>query len=81
MANETECHMIILGDANLCSSKWNNDDFLYKKVAEALRSTLLHSDLICSDIGDTYQADHLQPNGQVATSRFILNGSISKSED
>ena len=39
-ANENKGHIIILGDVNLCSKKWNDDDFHYKKVA------IIHIDAI-----------------------------------
>ena len=60
--------MIIMGDANLCSQKWNNVKFLNKNVSIPLRNVLDQNGLINKEVGVTYQSDHLQVNGQIAES-------------
>ena len=67
-ANEKECHLIILGDANLCSLKQNDPGFVNKNVAEILKNSLEQEGLTNMVVGLTFQADHAQPNGNVATS-------------
>ena len=58
----------ILGDANLCSIKWNDESFLYEKVANALKNVLQRCEIVCMEVGVTYQADHMQKNGHIAES-------------
>ena len=67
-ANKTNCDMLIMGDANLCSTKWNNHDFLNKNVAIPLKITLDQCGLLSNDVGITYLGDHVQANGMVAQS-------------
>ena len=38
IASEKPCQIIILGDANLCSIKWNDPGFVNKNVAEVLKN-------------------------------------------
>ena len=56
-ASEKPCQIIILGDANLCSQKWNEPGFVNKNVAEVLKNMLEQEGLQCLDVGLTYQAD------------------------
>ena len=37
--------VIMLGDINLCSQKWNDKNFTYKKLAVSLKNTLLECGL------------------------------------
>ena len=37
--------VVIMGDANLDSNKWNDDKFLHKKAASALKDTLNSNNL------------------------------------
>ena len=67
-ASEKPCQIIILGDANLCSIKWNDPGFVNKNVAEVLKNMLEQEGLQCLDVGLTYQANHAQPNGNIASS-------------
>ena len=67
-ASEKPCNIIILGDANLCSKKWNDSGYVNKNVAEILKNMLEQEGLECLDIGLTYQADHVQQNGNIASS-------------
>ena len=50
------------------SLKWNDDGFVNKNVAEVLKNMLEQEGLECLDIGLTYQADHAQQNGNIASS-------------
>ena len=52
--------LIITGDANLDSSKWNDEKFLYKSIASPLRNCLEQNGIKNDDsIGNTYLADHV----------------------
>ena len=66
--SRTNQNIIIMGDANLCSSKRNNSDFKYKNLVGLLKDTLEQCGLLINDIGWTYQADHAQANVEVAES-------------
>ena len=37
-ASENPCQIVILGDANLCSQKWNDPGFINKNVEEVLKN-------------------------------------------
>ena len=68
--------MIIMGNANLCSAKWKEPNFVHKKIANQLIGCLDHCELIQKDVGITFQADHIQSNGLTSESEldhvFIL---------
>ena len=59
---------MILGDANLCSQKWNEPEFANKNVAAILKNMLEQEGLVNLDVGNTYQSDHVQANGKIAIS-------------
>ena len=61
-------HMLIMGDANLCSNKWNEENFLHKKLANQLIHQLDASGLKIVPVGPTFIADHVQNNGDIAES-------------
>ena len=67
-AASEEKTMVVLGDANLCSDRWDSPTFPYKKVAEELRDTLTHCGLELSYLGTTYTADRLGAEDQEITS-------------
>ena len=50
-ASEKPCHIVILGDANLCSQKWNDAGFVNRNVAEVLKNTLEQEGLKSLDVG------------------------------
>ena len=52
--------VIVLGDANLCSRKWNKEKFKDKTVADKLKSNLEQNGLKCRYLGDTFTSDILQ---------------------
>ena len=58
--------IIILGDMNLCSRKWNQDKFKDKSVADILKNSLVENGLTCRLLGDTFSSDIIQPNGKIA---------------
>ena len=68
--------IIIMGNANLCSAKWKEPNFVHKKIANQLIGCLDHCELIQKDVGITFQADHIQSNGLTSESEldhvFIL---------
>ena len=66
-ANE-EKEIIVLGDINLCSNKWNNADFLHKTVANELKETLTQCGLVIAELGITYVADRLSKDGETISS-------------
>ena len=45
--------MIILGDANLCTLKWNEDGFIYMSLANQMKSTLAQCGLTNLELGNT----------------------------
>ena len=49
--------VLILGDANLCSTKWNEKDFTNIRVANELRNTLEGCGLELIEIGHTFLSD------------------------
>ena len=57
-----------MGDVNLCSHKWNEKSFTYKKLAESLKNTLLECGLNQRDMCLTFKSDIIQSNGNIATS-------------
>ena len=60
--------VIILGDANIDTNKWNDEKFTHKKVAMALKDSLNANNLNILNIGNTYLANHAQKNGVIASS-------------
>ena len=53
-------NIIILGDANLNSNKWDDPGFLHVKVATVLRYILDQNGLTVFNLRDTYLANHAQ---------------------
>ena len=64
--NGKQC--IVMGDANLNYKKWREEDFFYKSIAVPLLNVLDQWGLDVSDLGNTYNADHAQSNGNIAES-------------
>ena len=52
-ASKENKSILILGDANLCSMKWDYPGFLHKQISDELRETLLQCGLELSQIGTT----------------------------
>ena len=57
-------NLILLGDANLCSEKWDSPTFTHKRISDELRETLAQCGLKHMYLGKTYLADRLTPEGQ-----------------
>ena len=57
-----------MGDANLCSEKWDNPKFLHKKVSSILRNALEQNGIVTNNIGITYTADHAHGDNEFAES-------------
>ena len=60
--------LIIVGDANLCSERWDSPSFLHKKVAGELKETLTQCGLNLIHLGTTYTADRLDGEDNEITS-------------
>ena len=68
-ATSTNKPTVILGDANLCMNKWDDDThYTHKDVANELKGTLAVSRLKPIDLGMTYLADRLTPDGDIIES-------------
>ena len=59
---------IVMGDMNLCSDKWKEDNFLYKNISSILIETLDQCGLNERKLGTTFTADGLSKAGSVVTS-------------
>ena len=67
-ASKISNRVIVMGDMNLCSRKWNLDKFKDKTVAEIWKSSLEENGLTCRYLGDTFTSDIIQKNGKIASS-------------
>ena len=74
-------NLIVMGDVNLCSSKWNEADFKLKTIAEEIKSTLAQCGMENIELGPTYLADrhtffkHLLLHSAI-TSLFEFTGEL-----
>ena len=66
--NSSNSKVIIMGDANLCSNKWLNDDYDRKNIANPLLQCLDRNGLEVQNVGVTYQADHVSTDGSLPQS-------------
>ena len=55
--------IIIMGDANLCTQRWDSPSFKYKRIADELRETLTQCGITQIELGPTYLADRLSDDG------------------
>ena len=62
--------MMMLGDANLCSLKWNDPKFLHKIISNQLLDCLKQNGLSSEEVGTTFVADHVQSNGEISASNI-----------
>ena len=60
--------ILMLGDANLCSNKWRDLNFLNRKIANQLTETLDANGLICIPVGATFLANQCQMSGEFTES-------------
>ena len=66
-ANEDKS-LLILGDANLCTEKWSEPEYVHQLQAEELKSTLALCGLNIAKLGQTFLADRLSNKGEVISS-------------
>ena len=77
---------MIIGDANLCSEKWDSPNYKQKSIADELRETLAQCGIINVPLGTTYTADRLNDDGSeirsaldhVYTSQSFLQALVTK---
>ena len=67
-ASSSKQKMVIMGDANLCTEKWDHEKFRHKNVSNLLRETLEKCDLDVNKVGTTYIADHVSANNTIPES-------------
>ena len=78
--------IVITGDANLCSEKWDSPNYKQKSIADELRETLAQCGIINVPLGTTYTADRLNDDGSeirsaldhVYTSQSFLQALVTK---
>ena len=61
-------YIMILGDANLDSNKWEESGYLHHKVTKILKGALNQNGLIIKEVGNSYVANHVQKNGNISES-------------
>ena len=66
--SQTNCKLVITGDANLCADSWEEDDYDRKSTSQPLLRCLELNGIQVQKVGATYQADHMSKNGSVAQS-------------
>ena len=67
-AIEETRHVLIIGDMNMCSKKWDDGDYRIKTVTDEWQSAIARCGIEHFDVGDTYTADHASKDGTFATS-------------
>jgi hypothetical protein len=60
--------IIMMGDANLCAQKWDEEEYRLFNLAAELKSSLAQCGLENLEIGKTYMADRLRNDGTVIES-------------
>ena len=60
IASNEKKDVMIMGDANLCSLKWSDPNFMHKKIANQLKNCLLQNGLTVEEVGKSFVADHMQ---------------------
>lgn len=63
--NET---VLILGDINLCSNKWNNNNYPQKALADKWRAGVANCGVELLELGSTYFSNHANKAGTFAES-------------
>ena len=61
-------YIMILGDANLDSNKWEESGYLHHKVTKILKGALNQNGLIIKEVGNSYVVNHVQKNGNISES-------------
>ena len=57
-----------MGDANHCSTKWDDSNFKLKGIADAIKSTLAQCGMLNINRGHTDLADRLGESGEAIQS-------------
>ena len=57
-ATEEDKEMIMLGDANICTQKWEDPNYKNHKVATELRNAVVQNGMINMKLGNTFMADN-----------------------
>ena len=73
--------VVMVGDMNLCTTKWDEGNYRYKSIAEPLRTTLTTNNLQIANLGLTYFPDHPNIHGEYVNSarmRHQINGDLNK---
>ena len=58
----------MMGDMNICSTKWSDPDFKLKHISEEIQTSMAQCGLVNKEIGNTYLADRLADDGSVIES-------------
>lgn len=67
-ATKSNSPTIVMGDANLCMEKWEEEDYPYRNLSSEVIGTLARCGMEAANIGTTYLADRLTPDGEVIVS-------------
>jgi exonuclease III len=67
-ATEENKIIIMIGDANLCSQKWENKEYNHFDMASELRGTLAQCGMEIMDLGKTFMADKTRTDGTLIES-------------
>ena len=68
LASQESKSVVVMGDANLCSLKWDSPSFTLKRISEELKDTLTQCGLLSPPMGITYTADRVGEDGMEITS-------------
>ena len=89
LASNEQKDVIIIGDANLCSTKWKDPNFVHKNISTPLLNCLDQNGIKIHNVGNTYLADHILKNGTIPESALDhvyyseatkLNAEVKKSD-
>jgi endonuclease/exonuclease/phosphatase family metal-dependent hydrolase len=70
-ATKQNKNVILMGNTNLCSLKWETPKYKNKNIARKLLDTLAQCGLSTVEVGVTYLADHAQSNRNIAESALV----------
>ena len=68
LAATSGSNLIITGDVNLCSNKWDDSNYTRKNVANPLKNCIVRNGLDIHNIGNTYMADRILPDDNITES-------------
>ena len=61
-------NIIVMGDINLCSEKWNSSTYQHRGLSVKFRECLSEAGFTQIEVGMTYYSDHRSVNGSYASS-------------